>query len=198
MPAPMMSAMPMMSPASAGGSRSRSVAPAKSAGVIGRVRGLFAPAPPPAARSVEDDADSDTAFFAIDAARPMLVSDSAPEFDRSGPKGKSAGPTPDATLAATQGADGSFGGDVARTAAALLTLILLGNTRTRGLRKRNVQKAAAWLQNRTEADAVRVLAALDAAEAGGPHVTAWATLLGAGPEGKLLASVQAGLTTALS
>lgn len=201
MPSPMMSAMPRTSPAPAGGSRARSTAaPAKSAGVMGKVRGLFAPAPPPAARSVEDDADADTAFFAIDAARPMLVSESAPQFDRSvaGPKGKSTAPTPDAILAATQGADGSFGGDVARTAAALLTLILLGNTRTRGLRKRNVQKAAAWLQNRTEADAVRVLAALDAAEAGGPHPAAWATLLGAGPEGKLLSSVQAGLTTALS
>lgn len=52
---------------------------------------------------------------------------------------------PGAELARTQSADGSWGGDVRRTATALLALVLLGNTRHVGLRKRAVLKAAAWL-----------------------------------------------------
>ena len=94
---------------------------------------------------------------------------------------------PDAQLAATQGADGSYGSDVARTAAALLVLVLLGSTRTFGLRKRNVQKAAAWLALRTESVARMALEALDRAERGERVVGPWPALQSAGPEGAMLA-----------
>lgn len=98
-----------------------------------------------------------------------------------------------AALAATQAADGSWGGQLDRTCAALLALVLLGHTRTRGLRKRAVAKAAAWLAGRTEPVAASVLAVLDAAERGEtPNVSVHAALRGAGPEGAVLASAWVG------
>ncbi|TNE90885.1 MAG: VWA domain-containing protein [Deltaproteobacteria bacterium] len=95
-------------------------------------------------------------------------------------------------LARTQSADGSFGGDVARTAAALLALVLLGHTRRTGLRKRTVLKAARWLEaHRGDALVDAALAALEQAErgttpAGGAD---WQPLFAAGPEGGMLQHV---------
>ena len=97
-------------------------------------------------------------------------------------------------LALTQGADGSFGGDVRRTAAALLVLVWLGHTRFKGLRKRNVVKAATWLEGRSaDPIAQTALAALAAAEAGAAPswLPGWDTLLGAGEEGAALAEAKA-------
>ncbi|MDP2315119.1 MAG: VIT domain-containing protein [Pseudomonadota bacterium] len=72
---------------------------------------------------------------------------------------------PGAELARTQSADGSYGGDVHRTASALLALVLLGNTRLVGLRKRAVIKAAAWLNSRAaDPHASVALAALSRVE----------------------------------
>ena len=98
-----------------------------------------------------------------------------------------------AELARTQGVDGSFGGDVRRTAAALLALILLGHTRLSGLRRRTVLKAATFLQGSSDPLAVRVLAMLAAVESGGG--AGWDDtldpLLAAGAEGHLLSEVRA-------
>ncbi|MEZ4317675.1 MAG: VIT domain-containing protein [Myxococcota bacterium] len=92
-------------------------------------------------------------------------------------------------LARSQSADGSFGGDVARTAAALLALVLLGNTRRTGPRRRTVVKAAAWLaQHASEPLAALALQLLADAEAGAAVAPgdAWSPLYGAGREGSLL------------
>lgn len=99
---------------------------------------------------------------------------------------------PAGALARSQSADGSFGGDVARTAAALLTLVLLGHTRRRGLRRRAVTKAAAWLSARAgDARAALALAALASAEGGRPPSPEedWRVLTGAGVEGGYLAAL---------
>ena len=81
--------------------------------------------------------------------------------------GGGASADPAGRLARSQGADGSFGGDLRRTAAALLALLLLGHTRRKGLRRRAVLKAARWLQGRrAQPAAALVLAALEAAERG--------------------------------
>ncbi len=70
-------------------------------------------------------------------------------------------------MARRQEADGSFGQDVERTAAALVALVLLGNTRQHGLRKRTVQKAAGWLARvKDQPAAAQALAMLERAEAG--------------------------------
>lgn len=53
-------------------------------------------------------------------------------------------------LARMQDADGSFGGDVERTVAALIAQVLLGHTRKKGSRKRTVSKAAKWLEGQEE------------------------------------------------
>jgi Ca-activated chloride channel family protein len=52
----------------------------------------------------------------------------------------------DGQLARMQFADGSYGSDVKRTAAALITLVLLGHNRRKGIRRRAVLKAAKWLE----------------------------------------------------
>lgn len=96
----------------------------------------------------------------------------------------------DAVLAQTQGADGRFGQDPRRTAAALLALVLLGNTRFKGLRRRTVTKAAAALEAHRALDEVSLaLDALAAAESGAAVTPseAWRRLTDAGPEGALLA-----------
>jgi Ca-activated chloride channel family protein len=99
---------------------------------------------------------------------------------------------PAATLARTQSADGSFGGDVNRTSAALLALVLLGNTRIVGLRKRAVLKAAAWLAKYAADPAASVaLAALNRVERGddaGRKVELH-MLADGSPEGRILAGV---------
>lgn len=74
-------------------------------------------------------------------------------------------------LARRQRADGSFGtaseGDLGLTAAALVVLILAGNLRRRGLRRRSLAKAAAWLAGRPEEPLARLaLDLLADAEAG--------------------------------
>jgi len=99
---------------------------------------------------------------------------------------------PSAALAQSQGADGSFGGDIARTAAALLTLILLGHTRRKGLRRRTVSKAAAWLAAHSgDPSADLALAALAQAERGQAPAPSerWRDLRGAGPEGGYLTAL---------
>lgn len=97
-------------------------------------------------------------------------------------------------LARMQGADGSFGGDIARTVAALLALLLKGHTRRSGLRSRTVTKAAAWLeQYRGQAQvdlALNALAAAERGEALQPDA-AWRALCSAGAEGRALAQVLA-------
>ena len=99
-----------------------------------------------------------------------------------------------AILAQTQDADGSWGGDPLRTAAALLALLRLGHTRVAGLRKRAVQKAAVWLANHASVPGVRaVLAALASAETGATLADepAFGPLLSAGREGAMLATIRA-------
>ena len=74
-----------------------------------------------------------------------------------------------AALAKAQGADGSYGGDAARTAAALMALILSGHTRQAGLRRRTVVKAARWLKSHAGTQWVdEVLAYLEEVEGGAP------------------------------
>lgn len=106
-----------------------------------------------------------------------------------------------AFLAQAQGADGAYGGDVERTAAALLALVLLGHTRRRGLRQRVVAKAAAWLEaHREQPSAAAALARLAEAEAGATREALAAAIpeplraaLGAaGEEGRALRLVLAG------
>ncbi len=83
-------------------------------------------------------------------------------------------PSPDVAataLAQTQDSDGSWGQDVPRTVAALLTLLRAGNTRVGGLRKRAVLKAATWLAGHAAVPEVAaVLALLEAVERGEPLV----------------------------
>ncbi len=93
-------------------------------------------------------------------------------------------------LATTQDADGSYGGSVARTAAALLALVRLGHTRTRGTRRRVVLKCVRWLEQRSNSALARLaLDLLGRAEAGGdvPRRAEVGQLLAAAPEGEYLA-----------
>ena len=99
---------------------------------------------------------------------------------------------PGAELARTQSADGSYGGSVARTAAALLALVVLGNTRHAGLRKRAVLKAATWLgKHAADPNASVALAALARVErgddAGRKHELRM--LVDESPEGRILAGL---------
>lgn len=96
---------------------------------------------------------------------------------------------PAATLAQTQSANGSFGSDLQRTLAAVLTLILLGSTRRTGPRRRVVAKAAAWLEQHRGAGLVdQVLAYLEQVEASGSATPPafYQQLTGAAPEGQFL------------
>jgi Ca-activated chloride channel family protein len=99
---------------------------------------------------------------------------------------------PAATVARAQGADGSFGGDVERTVAAVLLLILLGHTRRRGTRSRIVLKAVRWLERHRGSASVEVaMSALLAAERG-DAVTgepAWAAVAPGTVEGRALAAM---------
>ena len=120
-------------------------------------------------------------------AAPTYAAESAP------PPLPAAAADPAARLVQSQGADGSWGNDVRRTAAALVALLRLGHTRTAGLRKRAVQKAAAWLQRSQDPVALAALAALSQAEQGalGPLPPSLAGLHSAGPEGAMLAALGA-------
>lgn len=91
-------------------------------------------------------------------------------------------------LARSQSANGSFGGDIGRTAAAVLVLLMLGHTRRKGDRRRTVQKAADWLAGHdTDARAALALAALKEAENTGTNVSAnWRVLVSEGREGRML------------
>lgn len=93
-----------------------------------------------------------------------------------------------AALVQRQEANGSWGNDPLRTAAALLALLRDGHTRHAGLRKRAVQKAAAWLaQHASIAEVAAVLAQLELVEAGGEYQhRPPSSLRGAGPEGAML------------
>ena len=98
-------------------------------------------------------------------------------------------------IARIQSADGSYGGDVGRTAAAVLVLLLLGHTRTKGDRRRTVQKAAEWLGARaTDPRAALALHALEDAEASNAGATLiWRTLESDEAEGQLLRQLLDGL-----
>jgi hypothetical protein len=98
-------------------------------------------------------------------------------------------------LARQQRTDGSWQGDLHRTVAALLALLLLGHTRRSGSRRRVVRKAAKWLQDQsasTEASlALRVLTLAEQGEAPTPDNT-WQPLVAAGAQGQLLRGLIAG------
>lgn len=137
----------------------------------GRLTGADAPAPAPkpaAAPPVQNDQPE--AFYdgeesLADEMPIMAAMEPAPAAAPL--RRRASAPTPAASgvarLAHTQRADGSFGGNVTDTLVALLTLLAAGHTRRRGLRKRVVQKAAAWLAAHT--DDARVAAALALLEA---------------------------------
>jgi Ca-activated chloride channel family protein len=189
-PAPMMARMMVSAPAPA--PAAAAAAPPKGGG--GLLGGLFkrsrreTPPPPPSAQAdaFYDDDEADGSF---------APSSMAFELEEAAPsKARGATEAPDALLARTQRADGSYGGDVARTAAALLALVLLGNGRRRGPRARVVAKAAAWLEQHRDAPlAVAALDALEAADEGrAPTASAaWEALTQADVEGHLLAAVRA-------
>jgi Ca-activated chloride channel family protein len=104
-------------------------------------------------------------------------------------------------LAVSQDADGSFGGSVERTAAALVALALLGHTPSAGARRRVVAKALAWLAERGPDPVVeRVLALLSTAESDRRRIDrdecvrllgngVVGALVQAGPEGRMLGEV---------
>ncbi len=123
----------------------------------------------------------------------VFDADGAPEA-RSAPAPSSPPAELGAILAREQRADGSFGGDVRRTAAAVLALVLLGHTRRSGRRSRVLLKAFRWLEGRTEPEAVLARNILQAAEAGQTPTpdAAWRKLCDALPEGKMLAAALAG------
>ena len=145
-------------------------------GQIGRLA-----APPIAA---EDDDPSAMRLFSPalgHKARPQREAHAAPRWSpratTSGSRAPASEPAPAtdplADLARRQRADGSFGtgaeGDLRLTAAALLALVLAGNLRRSGLRRRSLVKAAAWLAARPgEPLAGLVLDLLARAEAGEP------------------------------
>ena len=147
-------------------------------GAPGAPMGGMAPPPPPArrARSIVDAVvdlfasarASKRAERVVDEEVDAFMADSAPvapaspRLDAAAAKGGADGA---GALARAQGADGSLG-DVASTAAALVYLALEGHTRTRGLRKRTVQKAAAWLIAHGGALGKHALDVLDAVESG--------------------------------
>jgi Ca-activated chloride channel family protein len=157
----------------------------RSGGLLKAVGRLFQSRAPGVDECTVDPTTGD-AGPAYEAHRPAAPSPARP----------SAPPPPPADaagdLARTQAADGSWGGDLRRTVAALLALLLLGHTRQRGLRRRAVQKAHGWLAARPgEPLAVMALAAVARAEAGEALSAepAWRELHAAGAEGAALASV---------
>jgi len=152
---------------------------ARRSGLVGAMKSFFGAGGPSEPAESEELADG---LELADAMHPASPPASAP----------STTDDPARTLARTQDVDGSFGGDVLRTAAALLALVWLGHTRRTGLRRRVVLKAATWLQSQDHDLARRALQLLEAAEAGSEPV--WEEdlepLLEAVAEGKVLESVR--------
>lgn len=178
-PAPMAQGAPMPKRRKMA-SRSRS-----GRGVMDRLfGGIKKSAPEPAIEEMDDEA---AAFDAMPAEAPLPVATPAPAPRREQVKSHPRTTDPAGTLARSQGADGSYGGDVARTVAALVALVVLGHTRRTGLRRRTVLKAAKWLQGRSESLAVQALAWLAAAESGA--VDDPKQFLCSGPEGEILRQV---------
>lgn len=105
--------------------------------------------------------------------------------------------TVDGELARRQGADGSYGGEIDRTAAALIALVLMGHTRRKGIRRRTLIKAAKWLEGVGEEPLAKVaLEILKRSEAGQKpeefiveYDSVIDDLIRAGEEGKKLKSV---------
>jgi Ca-activated chloride channel family protein len=218
-PAPMMDAM-MMDPMSAPPSpraaaprmRKEAAAPAKSASPLRRAAsalrdmlGGATPPPPPAAAPGSAPPPMAPAFDAMPAeAEELADAEPAPAMEQAkraqvaeplAPAPAAPQADPGATLARMQSADGSFGGDVHRTASALLALVLLGNTRLVGLRKRAVLKAATWLgKHSTDPHASVALAALARVERGDDagRKAELRMLAEETPEGKILASILPG------
>lgn len=137
----------------------------KSRSVVSRLRdtlfGAPPPAPPPPAMSP--------------APAPGMAPPQPMKMAKEEASALSAAPTPpiDGRLARAQRADGSFGDTLLDTAAALVLLVLAGHSRSSGLRRRTVAKAADWLaghrgQSPVEA-AFALLEALERGETLTPH-----------------------------
>lgn len=169
-------------------------------GLMGKAKDMLsrkrsAPPPPPAEAEPEwdDEAADDVADLSSGAVDGLFESAREEKSAKT-----EAGRAPDASsvaaaLAKSQKADGSYAGDALRTAAALLALVLLGNTRRAGPRSRVVMKAAAWLAaHRALAGVDAALTALEAVERGETAQTtaAWDTLRAAGAEGGYLVLVE--------
>jgi Ca-activated chloride channel family protein len=173
-PMPMCRSMPMSAP--------RSSPDAPLSGALGRLRTAFFSPPRGRSSSRNSNTNDNNGGSATGGTR-------ASEFDipaRSVVAG---------ALARRQSADGSFGNDVGRTAAALLALVVLGNTRRKGDRRRVVQKAAEWLNHQGQDVRARVaLDALAVAELSAiTYLDAWAALVREGEEGQMLDVVLAPL-----
>ena len=82
-------------------------------------------------------------------------------------------------LVQAQSPDGSFGGSIPATVAAVMQLIARGHTRLLGLRQRTVRKAVDWLVGTAPSDkrVVELIALLDTFEGAG-HIPAdaWGAL----------------------
>jgi Ca-activated chloride channel family protein len=119
------------------------------------------------------------------------------EEGRPGAPGKQGQVSFDGQLARLQGADGSYDGDVPRTAAALIALVILGHSRRKGIRRRTVIKAVKWLEGKKgqrEADtALEALSRLEAGEDPRTFLKEYDQVLKelrkAGEEGKILEKV---------
>ncbi|MCB9525579.1 MAG: VWA domain-containing protein [Myxococcales bacterium] len=197
--APIFDAMPMEAEEApvrreAAQAKGRAAPARKRGGLMDAVGGLFrakAEAPPAAPMDMDEDDGMDKEGYAEFTASAAELDDLVPlaEAPEPAPAAPSSPADPAAELARRQGADGSFGGNVARTAAALVLLVKLGHTRRKGLRRRAVLKAARWLEGQGSPLAAQALAILAAAEAG----QAWpagdlSALTAAAPEGAWLAS----------
>lgn len=176
-PAPMAQGAPMPK-------RRKMVSRSRAGGVMDRLfGGRKKSAPEPACEAEEMD-DEGALMDAMPAQAPMPVAKPAPTPRREQVKSHPRSTDLAGTLARSQGADGSFGGDVARTVAALVALVVLGHTRRTGLRRRTALKAAKWLQGRSESLAVQALAWLADAESG--TLTDPKQFICSGPEGEIL------------
>ena len=91
-------------------------------------------------------------------------------------------------LARAQSANGSYGDSVERTCAAVILLLLHGNTRSKGNRRRTMQKAVEWLQLQRPTDLIRLaLEALENTEKTGDIPKRnWKAYASDTPEGRLL------------
>lgn len=179
-------------PASApygGGRPSGPSAPARPAPkAAGRMRSVLnrLAGGPPADEEADDAADM-SLFALAESARAYSPAAPPPPPSVAAPSG----PDPAASLVGSQRADGSFDGDVGRTAAALAALVVLGHTRSSGRAQRTVLKAAAWLAAHAgDPRAALALASLARAEAGEALTLDLSPLYGEGAPGALLRRLQ--------